>query len=741
MLLAGDVVRARSRSARGAALGGSASCGDRRRPRGRRWRAVGGGSSSAIARRRSAARGDRPARSRDARAVVGHLARRVARRSRCRRGGSSSSSCRIRSERRGRSTRRATGAPASLHVLLPDALLRCLRGRRVRGGLRRPRHPLLSPLSRRFRRCSRPPAARARRRFGARRPRRCLCVIPEKLVVGAALGAVAAARARVRPDRASARRDARLAMTVASALAVRRPGGLLAPAASRVLPGLPARTAPLRRRRRGSFRSRLRTRASAGSGPLAALGLLGATRRERRELAAGLLAALPLLATRRIAVTERDDAVLPPTAFARAVARRDPESRFRVVDASRYRPPSALERADFGLGRHAVLPPLLVLPYPFALEPRHRLQLRSGRRRLLARREPAPRLLVRRRGAVGRAALRVGVAALLSALSRPGSPPGLRAVRRRRAPGLGRERGGRARRAARPAMAGGRERSRGTAGPASPGAERGRARDRPIRRRDRAGRTSADRSRGVPSGCSSRRLPPPRPGSSCCATFWSLPRRARGRPAGRDGSGAARLHRGPGVRGAASRRRGAKRSPGCAVSWMGPALFAAAAAAGARPSSHGDPVTRDSAFHRAVSALRGTRRRGLRGPAPGPPRLHGPRPDRLQHSDGEVGPRRLGVAASCPSGRRRSREAGRSRRTPTSAPSTRCAPPLAAAVPALLLRLYPAAALDRGRVRDAAAPAPRSASRASGSVARRRHLRVQRRLGLGGLLSRTFSRA
>jgi hypothetical protein len=55
-----------------------------------------------------------------------------------------------------------------------------------------------------------------------------------------------------------------------------------------------------------------------------------------------------LLATRRIALTDADDAVLPPTAFARAIARRDPGPDFRAVDASRYRPPSELEHGAGG---------------------------------------------------------------------------------------------------------------------------------------------------------------------------------------------------------------------------------------------------------------------------------------------------------------------------------------------------------------------------------------------------------
>ncbi len=172
---------------------------------------------------------------------------------------------------------------------------------------------------------------------------------PEKLVVGAVLAASLQAGLGFDRVAASPRRGARLAVAVASALALLALAAWLAPAASRVFPGLLGADSPSLRRQ--AERQVPLAFADAGLGWIgasAALGLLGSTLPRRRELAAGLLAVLPLLATRRIAVTERDDAVLPPTAFARAVARRDPESRFRGVDASRYRPPSALERAASG---------------------------------------------------------------------------------------------------------------------------------------------------------------------------------------------------------------------------------------------------------------------------------------------------------------------------------------------------------------------------------------------------------
>ncbi|HEY1435146.1 MAG TPA: hypothetical protein VGG65_07210, partial [Thermoanaerobaculia bacterium] len=56
-------------------------------------------------------------------------------------------------------------------------------------------------------------------------------------------------------------------------------------------------------------------------------------------------------------LTDRDENLFAPTAFSRAIDRRDPEGHFRAVDASRYRPPSALEHtasgANFGGAAYA----------------------------------------------------------------------------------------------------------------------------------------------------------------------------------------------------------------------------------------------------------------------------------------------------------------------------------------------------------------------------------------------------
>jgi hypothetical protein len=155
---------------------------------------------------------------------------------------------------------------------------------------------------------------------------------PEKLVVGLTLALAVQAglgfdRIAVAPKRA-----ARWAMAVAGGLAV------LAAAATLLSRG-PART---------QLPSAIAEAGLIWAATSGALGILGPGWAARRMLAAGVLGVLPLLATRRLALTDRDDAVFPPTAFARALQRRDPDERYRAVDASRYRAPSPLEDAARG---------------------------------------------------------------------------------------------------------------------------------------------------------------------------------------------------------------------------------------------------------------------------------------------------------------------------------------------------------------------------------------------------------
>ncbi len=56
-----------------------------------------------------------------------------------------------------------------------------------------------------------------------------------------------------------------------------------------------------------------------------------------------LLTLVPVAANRRIARTDREERIFTPTAFAHALARRDPHGAYRTLDESSYRPPSALE--------------------------------------------------------------------------------------------------------------------------------------------------------------------------------------------------------------------------------------------------------------------------------------------------------------------------------------------------------------------------------------------------------------
>jgi hypothetical protein len=73
-------------------------------------------------------------------------------------------------------------------------------------------------------------------------------------------------------------------------------------------------------------------------------------RRSGAARAAGLaaLVLVPVAANRRIARVEPQDAVFAPPPFARAIARRDPEGRYRTLDESSYRPASAVESAARG---------------------------------------------------------------------------------------------------------------------------------------------------------------------------------------------------------------------------------------------------------------------------------------------------------------------------------------------------------------------------------------------------------
>jgi hypothetical protein len=76
-----------------------------------------------------------------------------------------------------------------------------------------------------------------------------------------------------------------------------------------------------------------------------ALDLLRGSGAARLFACLALLTAIPIAANRRIARTESEASVFPPTVFARAIARRDPAADFRTVDSSSYVPASPLSLA------------------------------------------------------------------------------------------------------------------------------------------------------------------------------------------------------------------------------------------------------------------------------------------------------------------------------------------------------------------------------------------------------------
>jgi hypothetical protein len=168
---------------------------------------------------------------------------------------------------------------------------------------------------------------------------------PEKLVVGlvfaasvqAGLGFDRIARAPVRA--------ARLALGAAAALAALAACAALWPGAVRGFAASCGAAAAARLQAPRQIPPALAEASLAWVATFAAVAVLGSGAAPRRLAAAALLAVLPVFATRRIALTDRAENVYPPTAFARAIARRDPAGRFRALDASRYRAPSVLERA------------------------------------------------------------------------------------------------------------------------------------------------------------------------------------------------------------------------------------------------------------------------------------------------------------------------------------------------------------------------------------------------------------
>ena len=175
---------------------------------------------------------------------------------------------------------------------------------------------------------------------------------PEKFMLGATFALAAAAAIAV--DRFRRRGNGRRAI-----LAV---AGLLAAAA------LAARLDPVAVGRLivgavGGSRDRIASAAPQAAAAFADAGLLWAAtavaaallaRRGRAPLLAALvlLTAVPLCAGRPVAQTAHEGTVYPPTAFARTIARRDPDGAFRSIDESLYQPASELfdasSRGDLG---------------------------------------------------------------------------------------------------------------------------------------------------------------------------------------------------------------------------------------------------------------------------------------------------------------------------------------------------------------------------------------------------------
>ena len=74
----------------------------------------------------------------------------------------------------------------------------------------------------------------------------------------------------------------------------------------------------------------------------------GSRRNGSLAIALAGLTLVPLLANRKIARSFREEEIFAPTAFARYVARRDPEGSYRTLDESVFRPASGVEMEQYG---------------------------------------------------------------------------------------------------------------------------------------------------------------------------------------------------------------------------------------------------------------------------------------------------------------------------------------------------------------------------------------------------------
>ncbi|HEY1250879.1 MAG TPA: hypothetical protein VGH97_06790 [Thermoanaerobaculia bacterium] len=178
---------------------------------------------------------------------------------------------------------------------------------------------------------------------------------PEKFMLGAAMGLSVAAGTAV--DRMRRRGATRGVLAGALALAVAAIAAGLFPAAAGAVVTAAVGAPPAVPR---ALAGRELSGALADAGLLwaataVAIALLWAGGRERLSAALVLLTVVPVVAGRPIGRTQRDEAVYPPTAFARAIARRDPAGVFRGIDEAPYRTTSlraVSERGDWAGTAH-----------------------------------------------------------------------------------------------------------------------------------------------------------------------------------------------------------------------------------------------------------------------------------------------------------------------------------------------------------------------------------------------------
>ena len=167
---------------------------------------------------------------------------------------------------------------------------------------------------------------------------------PEKLAVGVTLALALQLGLAWDGIAAEPRRGGRLCLGVAAALAILAAVSAWTPGFARGIAGAFGAPASARALASAEMPEALAEGSFVWLATFGALGALGRGPRLRR-VAALAIVILPLAATRRIALTQREDAVFPPTAFARELARRDPAGRFRAIDASVYRAPSTMVEA------------------------------------------------------------------------------------------------------------------------------------------------------------------------------------------------------------------------------------------------------------------------------------------------------------------------------------------------------------------------------------------------------------